>query len=660
MNRLAISQWSPAGENDGPGDVSDNLLLGLAAVITLGTVAQWLAWRLKLPSILLLLVFGFVAGPITGFLNPDELLGDLLFPLVSLSVAVILFEGALGLNFREIREVRKPVRRLISIGALVTWVLSSLAAYYILSLPVETAVLLGALVIVSGPTVVGPLLRHVRPVSRPNSVLKWEGILIDPIGVIVAVLVFEAIIARDLTSPGSGSIVMFLETVASGSVLGLIGAAVIVLPMRRYWIPDFLQNAVTLTVVVSVFALANSLRHESGLLAVVLMGVALANQRWVSIHHIIEFKENLRSLLLGTLFILLAARLTTDNLQQMIGLESLLFLGLLILVVRPLSVAISTIGSKLTWRERALVAWMMPRGIVAAAAASTFALGMQEAGFERGGELIPYTFMVIIGTVAIYGITAAPVARWLGVARPTPQGVLIIGAHRWAREIASTLMDANVKVLLADTNRSNVRAARLAGLPAYYGSVLTENALDELNLDGIGRVVAMTPNNEVNALVLLRLSEVFDRVELYQIPPPEGRLQERETQVTPHLRGRYLVGSNMSFRRISEMFDAGAEVRKTDLTEEFGVGRFFEVYGTTATPLFLIDPDGKITVFTSDLVPRPEAGDSVISIVSEKKEVRQNGRPKRRARAESERSAQAPARIPSSPQESQVNPGDQD
>lgn len=629
--------------------VADQPLLGLAFIVTLGTAAQWLAWRLKVPSILLLLVSGFIAGPLTGLLNPDALLGDLLFPVVSLSVSLILFEGALGLNFAEIRDVRMPVRRLISIGALVTWVLAALAAYYILGLSGHMATLLGALVIVSGPTVVGPLLKHVRPVSRPNSVLKWEGILIDPIGVIVAVLVFEAILAGDLgglTEPNVESLMVFIETLLAGTIIGAVAALAIIVPLRRYWIPDALQNTVILSIVVAAFAVANNMRHESGLLAVVVMGVVIANQRWVPIRHIVEFKENLRSLLLGTLFVLLAARLTTGNLDQMMSVESLLFLGFLILVVRPLSVAVSTIGSQLTWRERALVAWVMPRGIVAAAAASTFALGLDQAGHSAGADLIPYTFMVIIGTVTVYGLTAAPVARLLGVARQPPEGVLIIGAHPWAREIAKSLQDAKVNVMLVDTNRGNVRAAKLEGLPAYYGSILADYALEEINLDGIGRVVAMTPNVEVNSLALMRLSEVFDRAELYQLAPPTGGLQERESQVSSHLSGRHFAGSEMSYRHISTLFENGAEVRKTALTNAFDLGAFWEMHGDSATPLFLVREDGKVTVFTADAVPRPQPNDTLISILTSKKDVRLNGNPKRRARAEAERSAAAQARTP--------------
>ena len=597
--------------------MSEDLLIGLASILALGTLAQWLAWRLKVPSILLLLVFGFLAGPVTGWLDPDELLGDLLFPIVSLSVSVILFEGALSLRFSEIREVRKPVRRLITIGALLTWVLAGLAAYAIFDLSIQIAALLGALVIVSGPTVVGPLLRHVRPVERPDSVLKWEGILIDPIGVIVAVLVFEAVIAGDFRDPNLQSLFRFLETGLSGLAFGVVGAVAIIVPIKKFWIPDGLQNAATLSVVVLVFAFANNMRHESGLLAVVVMGVVVANQPWVSIHHIIEFKENLRALLLGTLFILLAARLTTDNLNQMIAPESLIFLAVLILVIRPLSVLLSTIGSSLSWRERALVGWVMPRGIVAAAAASTFAIGLSEQGIEQGDDLIPYTFMVIIGTVAIYGLTAAPVARWLGVARPNPEGVLIIGAHDWARKIARALMDEKIQVLLADTNRVNIRAARMEGLPTYYGSVLAEYALDELELDGIGHVMALTPNVEVNSLAMVRLSEVFDRAEQYQLPPPAGAIEERESRVSHHLSGRYLVAEDMPFRRLDKIFVAGAEVRATDLTPEFDFRKYCERNGDSAIPLFKISKDREVSVFAADAVPTPRPGDTVISIILE-------------------------------------------
>ncbi|MFQ5798761.1 MAG: cation:proton antiporter, partial [Bacteroidota bacterium] len=328
----------------------EDLLIGLASIIVLGIVAQWLAWRLRLPSILLLLILGFIAGPVTGILNPDALLGDLLVPLVSVSVAVILFEGGLSLRIAELRETGSVVRNLISVGALVTWVISAGAAALILGLDFALAVLLGAILVVTGPTVIVPLLRQVRPVARVGSILKWEGILIDPMGAMLAVLVFEAILSGGFQEASTLAVMGVLKTVFIGGSVGALGAGVIILLLKRYWIPDYLHNAVSLMMVVSVFTASNFLQAESGLLAATLMGVVLANQKAVAVKHIIEFKENLRVLLISSLFILLAARLQVNDLNY-IGASGLAFLGVLVLIARPAAVGLSALGSEMSWRE---------------------------------------------------------------------------------------------------------------------------------------------------------------------------------------------------------------------------------------------------------------------------------------------------------------------
>lgn len=311
--------------------MTEELLIGLALVVILGISAQWLAWRLRLPSILVLLLFGFVAGPVTHILNPDELLGEWLFPIVSVSVALILFEGGLSLKRSEIRTTGHVVRNLVTIGAVVTWFISAAGAYYILDFHFTLAVLFGAILVVTGPTVIIPLLRHVRAAGPISSVAKWEGIVNDPIGAILAVLVFEGIIVAGFQQAATTVIISLLETILIGTLLGGAGAYMLAFMLRRYWVPDYLQNGVTLMMVLGAFALSNLIQKESGLVTVTLMGVILANQPAVNIKPITEFKENLVVLLLSVLFIILAARLDTNALAH-IGPQSLVFLLLLVFV----------------------------------------------------------------------------------------------------------------------------------------------------------------------------------------------------------------------------------------------------------------------------------------------------------------------------------------
>ncbi len=593
--------------------MTEDLLVALASIITLGIAAVWLSWRVHLPSILVLLLVGFAAGPITGFLDPDAIFGDLLFPIVSISVAIILFEGGASLHLKELGQVRGVIRNLVTIGALVTWVVGAGAAYLLLDFELEGALLLGAILVVTGPTVIVPLLRHVRPTHAVGYTLKWEGILIDPIGAVLAVLVFEAAIAVSVEAATTAVLLGLLKTLLIGGVLSAAGAGLLVLLLDRGWVPDFLQSPLALMIVVAAFAGSNLLQPESGLLTATLMGVILANQRRVDVEHIIEFKENLRVLLISSLFILLAARLKLTELTS-IGLRELGFLGVLILVARPVAVALSTIASDLNWRERTLIASIAPRGIVAAAVASIFALELAHAGYEEADLFVSITFMVIVGTVAIYGLGASPLARLLRLAQPDPQGVLIVGAHPWAREIAGELGRQGIAVRMVDSNYRNVSAARMAGIPVHYGNALTEGALDQIDLEGIGRLLAFTSNDEVNSLTAVNYSEIFGHDDVFQLPPE--RLETNGDEMMPRrLRGLFLFDARANYWYVTSRYDSGATFKTTNLTEAFDFQSFMN-RNPDAVPLFLIDDTGKLLVFTVKNPPVPSPGQKLVALVS--------------------------------------------
>ncbi len=592
--------------------MSEHALTGVAAVIILGVGAQWLAWRLRLPSILLLLLMGFLVGPVLGLLNPDELLGDLLFPVVSLSVAIILFEGGLSLRFSELPRIGGVILKLISIGAAVTWLIATLGAHFVLGLGWQLAILLGAILIVTGPTVIGPLLRQIRPRGSSGVILKWEGILIDPVGAVLAVLVFEVILAGEFSQAPSAIAAGVIQTLLIGLAVGLAAAGFMVLIMRRYWVPDFLHNAVALLLAMGAFVLSNLLQPESGLLTVTVMGLALANQRWVSIRHIVEFKENLRVLLIGSLFILLAARLQVGDVLAL-GWQGLLFLAILVFVARPLSVWISSWRSDLTPQEKTFISWMAPRGIVAASVASLFAFELVEAGYPAADQLVSVTFLVIVGTVTLYGLTAGPLARYLGLSEADPQGVLIVGAHEFGRALAATLQAQGVRALLLDSNESNVVTGSRDGLEIRLGDVLAESTMDELDLQGIGRLLALTSNHEVNSLAALHYGEVFSRAEVYQLSPEAGaEVHEDHPQ---HLRGRRLFGIENSYCWFEEQLDQGALVAAVLLTESFGYPALQQHFENTAVPLFLVTARGQVLVYTADSQPLPRAGQTLICLI---------------------------------------------
>ena len=583
--------------------------------MVIGISAQWVAWRFKIPSILLLLFFGFLAGPVTELINTDDIFGKVLFPVVSLSVAIILFEGGLSLKLRELRATGTVAQRLMTLGLFTSWLIGSAAAYYILGLEKPVAMLLGAILAVTGPTVIIPLLRHVRTTERVASVLRWEGILIDPIGAVLAVLVYETMLTGTVHKVYTTMLFALGKTLLIGGSMGAAGAVLLVFLLRRYWIPDFLQNPVALMMVLAVFTISDLLLPESGLLAVTIMGVVLANQKSIDVKHITQFKEDLGVLLISGLFIILAARLRMEDLAQ-INLWSLFFLVSLVVVVRPAAVFVSTVFSELKWKERFFIALIAPRGIVAAAIASVFALKLMEKGHHQAEEILPVTFLVIIGTVMFYGIGGPYFARRLGVAQQNPQGVIILGAHSWAVTIAKMLKASGFKVVLIDTNRSHIYAARMEGLPTYYGSGLTETSITNIEMEGIGKLLAMTPNNSVNSLAALHFNEVFESSAIYQLPPWEEETKQDKESVSKRLRGRYLFGREVTSGYLARRFALGGVLKKTKLTEEFTFKAFLERYGEDTVPLFLISESDELITFTVENPPVPKAGQTLIALIS--------------------------------------------
>lgn len=590
----------------------------IASVFVLGIGAQWLAWRLRFPSILLLLAFGVLAGPVLGIFPRETLGGDWLLPFVSLSVGIILFEGGLSLRFDEFREVGRVVVRLITVGVVVTGVLAALGLHYIVGMSWEIAVVVGTLLTVTGPTVVLPLLRHVRPSGRVGVIAKWEGITIDPIGAILAVLVLEAIVL--LHSPeahggvASTLLLGLLQEVVVGVGVATLAATILILLLHRRLVPDWLQNPLALMMVVTAFAIANTLMEEAGLLEATLLGIIMANQRWVSVERITEFKEDLGVLLISFLFIVLSARLDLRVIAGVFTPGPLWFLALLMLVVRPVAVAVSSLGTGLPWREQAFLAWLAPRGIVAASVASLFALRLAPLFPAEAERIVPLVFLVIVGTVAVYGLTLAPLARRLGLAQPDPQGVLFVGAHPWARAMAGVLDALGVRTLLVDANPRNVREARRQGLHAQNANVLSEGIKDSLDLSGIGRLVAVTSNDEVNTLAALHFGEVFPADDIYQLTT---RTDARTgLNIPQRLRARPLFADDATYLALSDRFDRGDTLRvvEADAAEPLHALAPNDP-DVHVLPLFVVRGK-RLVVVSTDEDPALQPGDRVVVLTN--------------------------------------------
>lgn len=530
----------------------------LALILGAGMLAQWLAWRTQIPSIIALLVAGLVLGPVTGVVDPDELLGGTLFPLVSLAVAVILFEGGLDLPPRELRSTGIVVRRLISVGAVATFLVAWFSAREIFGISNQASLVLGAVLVVTGPTVIGPLLRFVRPTGTTGPILRAEGVLIDPIGATGALLAFEIVVTDAPDEAVSKLIGVLALTIVAGAGFGLAAAFVLDTALRRFLIPDQLAIPVTFAFVVASFVAANEVQEEAGLLAVTVLGMYLARRESSTIRQVLEFNESLRTLLISVLFILLAARIDADALQDVL-LPSLAFLAALVLVARPLSVIVSSVRTSLTWRERVFLMTMAPRGIVAAAVSAIFAIRLEEENVPDATKIVPIVFLVIIGTIVVYGFLAGPAARWLGLAEAQANGILIAGAHAVARGLGKELQDRDIKALLVDTDPYNVTRAIAAGLPARRMSVLAEEASHDLDLRGIGRLLAFTSNDEVNSLATARFARVFGRREVFQLVPTKRR--PGDSSVPEEHLGRLIGIDGISYSTIDDRSRQGWKVR---------------------------------------------------------------------------------------------------
>jgi len=598
----------------------------LALVLALGILAQWLAWRIRIPSILILLAFGFGLSITTGAQIDDYLGGetDTLLAIVGLFVAIILFEGGLTLKFSELRQAGAPVLRLCSLGVAIAFALTSISAAWIFQWNWRVAALLGAILVVTGPTVVGPLLRVIKPTRKISSIVKWEGIVVDPIGAILAVLVFQVAVAGELQAAGGAVALALLKTLLVGVVLAILLARIIEFLLKRHYIPEFLESVFLLAVVAVAFAASNAIQEESGLLTVTVLGIALANQKSVSVRNILEFKENLRVLIISLLFILLSGRIDPADLSA-IALPSLAFLGALVLIVRPASIYLSCLGSRnIDNRERAFLAALAPRGIVAAAVTSVFAIEFDHAAHEgvidtaiaqQAQQMVPAVFLIIMGTVLLYGLIARPFALSLGIASRSSDGILFAGADTWTRKIASALHEDGYSVMLLDTRYGKVAAARMDGLHAIRANILSEHAEENLEFPGIRHLIAGTPNDEVNSLATQEFSHIFGKANVWQVAPAD-KDHHPSTAVAAHRRGRICFSEKPTFQKLQNLASREGIIKKTLLTEVFTLEHFHETHGDDAVILFLHDEETGLRPATADLREIPP-GTTLYALVSQ-------------------------------------------
>src|ERR1700761_4745005 len=536
------------------GVTTAQILIGFGLIILLGVGSQVVASRLRIPALIVLLPAGFTVGALTSDVNPQHLLGASFQPLVSLSVAVILYDAGLGLDLRKLKgHTRKVVIRLIVVGVLIPWVLAAALAAPLLGMSRGAAVMIGIILVVSGPTVVGPLLNFVRPTERLQRVLIWEGSLIDPVGGILGALVFHAVSAS--TSRGLGSqLAQFLLSTAVGLAGGVVGTALLWLLLRKLRLSEVLGTNAQLAAVVAVAAGCDALRDDTGLIAAIFMGLAVTNMRGFDIPARRPFFETLVQLIIGVLFISISATVSPHSLRHLI-LPTLVLVAALVIVARPVAAFAATLKTDLPKGERAFIGWMAPRGIVAAATASTFTAGLVAKGIGGASKILPATFVVIVATVTLYGLTAAPVARLLHVGRPDRTRPLLVGGDAWVIGLGLALQSAGLEVVMwagLDQQRQQIRKA---GLELAPGELLAAATGRGRRLEGITAGLLLTEEDDFNALAAVVLTaSVEGRV--YRLGPQ----RHSHGVVAPYTGGEILFGHDLTRLTVNDRYADGARI----------------------------------------------------------------------------------------------------
>ncbi|QBA65349.1 cation:proton antiporter [Muriicola soli] len=584
-------------------------MIELAGIIILGIIAQWVAWRFKLPAILPLILIGLLVGPIATLYTEDgqKLIepiwngekglfpGEGLYYFVSLAISVILFEGGLTLKRSEISNVGPVITKLITVGTMVTFFGAGIAAHFIFDLSWQMSFLFSALVIVTGPTVITPILRNIPLRKDLSAILKWEGILIDPIGALVAVLVFEFISVGEGQAYTKTALIEFGKILLFGCTFGFTFAHALAFAIKRNMIPHYLLNVVSLSVVLLVFVESDVFAHESGLLAVVVMGMVMGNMNLPNLKELLYFKESLSVLLISILFILLAANINISDMELIYNWNTAILFLVIVFLIRPIGVLLSTRGSGLKLNEKAFIGWVGPRGIVAAGIASLFGSKLMAKG-EPGAEYItPLVFMIVLGTVLLNATTARLFAKWVGVFLERSEGILVIGASKVSRIIANYLKNNNRHVVVIDNNETNIEKCKKMGLDAIVANIYSDTLTDNIELNDVGYLMALTGNSEINKYAIDKFRKQFGEngsfrlVDTDEMNDPENNPAEG------------LFSHTDDFIKLTEVARKFPAIHEIDLNDQEHYEGLIEITKADdhIIPVFLKDPEGGLEIIPS-------------------------------------------------------------
>lgn len=584
-------------------------MIELAGIIVLGIIAQWVAWRLKLPAILPLILIGLLVGPIATLYTEDGLKliepiwngekglfpGEGLYYFVSLAISIILFEGGLTLKMNEIKNVGPVITKLITLGSMVTFFGAALAAYYIFGLDWQISFLFSALIIVTGPTVITPILRNIPLKKDVSTVLKWEGILIDPIGALAAVLVFEFISVGEGQAYTLTALVEFGKIVLFGTTFGFTFAHALTFAIKKNLIPHYLLNVASLSLVLMVFVMSDVFAHESGLLAVVVMGMVLGNINLPNLKELLYFKESLSILLISILFILLAANINISDLELIYNWKTAGLFAVIVFVIRPIGVFLSTRGSTLKFNEKLFISWVGPRGIVAAGIASLFGSKLLSKG-EVGAEYItPLVFMIVLGTVILNATTARLFAKLVGVFLKKSDGILIIGASKVSRLIGSYLQKNNRHVVLIDNNQNNVDKAKVMGLEALAANIYSDSLTNNIELNDVGYLMALTGNSDINKYAINTFAKHFGENGAFRL------VTDDEMNNPENNPKEGLFSHTDDFIKLSETVRQYPTINEINLKSTAHYNSLIEITKADPDiiPIFLKAPDGNLEIISS-------------------------------------------------------------
>lgn len=585
-------------------------VMAFAVVGALGVGSQWLAWRLRMPAIVLMLVAGVLIGPVTGVLDPARDIGPLLSPMISVAVAIILFEGGLTLNFHTLKDRAKGVRRLVFVGAPLGWLFSTLALHYGAGLGWEPAAVFGGIMIVTGPTVIAPLLRQARLSKRPAALLQWEAIINDPIGALAAVFAFEYVVVRHTAISPTSAVFELGFGIAVATLLGLAGGFGLVRAFKAGRVPEYMKVPVLFAILLLTFGVSDLMLHESGLLAVTIMGIVIANSELPSYEELRRFKEHATILLVSGVFILLAANLDVAAMGAL-DWRAAVFVLAVILIARPATVFLSLIGSGVPFREQLLVAFTGPRGVVLVAVAGLFGERLTELGIEGGALVGPLAFVLVAVTVVLHGFTLGPVARALGLTGGERPGVILVGGSTWSVRFAEALGKADVPVLMTDPNHGHLREARSAGISTFSGDLLSEAAEDRIELVSYATIVAATDNDAYNTLVATDLAPEFGRDNVYQVARSKGESARHSLPST--LGGRGFAGGE-TFNGLARKIAEGWAFRVTRLTKEYTL-RDWQEARPGALVVAVVSASGAIRLVASSEGLKAGEGSFIISML---------------------------------------------